>query len=359
MTKFLLAGGGTAGHVNPMLALAQSLKALDHEVLTLGTKEGLESRLVPQRGFELFTIARLPFPRKPSGYALGFPFRFLAATFRVISMIREHKIECVVGFGGYASAPAYLAAYLTRKPLVIHEANALAGIANKIGAKLTHHIAVAFANSNLKPATLTGMPIRPEIVDSVSGYDKGQARVELGLDPMMPTLLVTGGSLGAKSLNEAIIGAIDALKAAGIQVFHIVGDKANLDPVNESGYVRVSYCDRMDAAIAAADLAVSRAGSSTVSEFAACGLPAIYVPYPVGNGEQRFNAIEVVEAGGGKLVSDKEFTTQYVISEVIPILSHTATIKKMSESAKSKGIPDATERLRSLVLGAVNTNSRD
>lgn len=359
MTKFLLAGGGTAGHVNPMLALAQSLKAIDHDVLALGTKEGLESKLVPQRGFELLTIARLPFPRKPSAYALGFPFRFLAATFQVMSIIRKRKIDCVVGFGGYASAPAYLAAFLTGKTLVIHEANALAGIANKIGAKLTNHIAVAFPNSNLKSATLTGMPIRPEIVDSVSGYDKGQARIELGLDPVMPTLLVTGGSLGAKSLNEAIIGALDTLKAAGIQVFHIVGDGANLDPVNESGYVRVKYCDRMDAAIAAADLAVSRAGSSTVSEFAACGLPAIYVPYPVGNGEQRFNAIEVVEAGGGKLVSDKDFTPQYVVSDVIPILSHTATVKKMSESAKEKGIPDATERLRSLVLAAVNTNSRD
>lgn len=359
MSRFLLAGGGTAGHVNPMLALAQSLRSLDHEVVTLGTKEGLESRLVPQRGFELLTIARLPFPRKPSGYALLFPFRFMRATAQVMGMIRNRRIDCVVGFGGYASAPAYLAAFLARKPLVIHEANALAGIANRIGAKLTKRIAVAFGNSDLKPATLTGMPLRPEIVDSVAGYDKGQARVELGLDPVMPTLLVTGGSLGAKSLNETVIGSLDQLKAAGIQVFHIVGDKANLDEVRESGYVRVSYCDRMDAAIAAADLAISRAGSSTVSEFAACGLPAIYVPYPVGNGEQRFNAIDVVEAGGGKLVADKDFTLQYVISDVIPVISHTATIKKMSLAAKSKGIPDATERLRALVLEAVNTNSRD
>ena len=359
MTNFLLAGGGTAGHVNPMLALAQALRAMDHEVVTLGTKEGLEARLVPQRGFELLTIARLPFPRQPSGYAVAFPFRFLGATFQVMKMIRERKIDCVVGFGGYASAPAYLAAYLSRKPLVIHEANALAGIANRIGAKLTKSIAVAFGNSDLKPAALTGMPIRPEIVDSVAGYDKGQARVELGLDPMMPTLLVTGGSLGAKSLNETILASLEQLKAAGIQVYHIVGDKAGLGEVKEPGYVRVSYCDRMDAAIAAADLAVSRAGSSTVSEFTACGLPAIYVPYPVGNGEQRFNAIEVVEAGGGKLVADRDFTPQFVTSEVIPILSHTATIKRMSEAAKSKGIPDATERLRTLVLAAVNTNSRD
>jgi UDP-N-acetylglucosamine--N-acetylmuramyl-(pentapeptide) pyrophosphoryl-undecaprenol N-acetylglucosamine transferase len=359
VTKFLLAGGGTAGHVNPMLALAQSLRALDQEVLTLGTKEGLESRLVPQRGFELLTIARLPFPRKPSLYALTFPFKFAAAVFAILKMISAYKIEAVVGFGGYASAPAYLAAFLARKPLVIHEANALAGIANRLGAKFTKNIAVAFPNSDLSPAAITGMPLRPEIVESVSGYDKEQARIELGLNPFMTTLLVTGGSLGAKSINDAIIETRSVLNAAGIQILHIVGDRANLDEVSEPGYRRMAYCDRMDAAIAASDMAVSRAGSSTVSEFAACGLPAIYIPYPVGNGEQRFNAATIVEAGGGKLVSDSEFTAKYISTELIPLVSHSSSLRKMSQAAKSVGIPDATERLRDLVLAAVNTKSRD
>lgn len=359
MTKFLLAGGGTAGHVNPMLALAQSLRALDHEVLTLGTKEGLESRLVPQRGFELLTIARLPFPRRPSLYALGFPFKFAGAVSQILRMIKVHKIEAVVGFGGYASAPAYVAAFLARKPLLIHEANALAGIANRIGAKLTKNIAVAFPNSDLSPAAITGMPLRPEIVESVAGYDKEQARIELGLNPFMATLLVTGGSLGAKSINEAIIETRSVLNAAGIQILHIVGDRANLDEVSEAGYRRLAYCDRMDTAIAASDMAVSRAGSSTVSEFAACGLPAIYVPYPVGNGEQKFNAVTIVEAGGGKLVADADFNTDYISAELIPAISQTSNLRRMAEAAKSVGIPDATERLRDLVLAAVNTNTRD
>ncbi len=359
MTRFLLAGGGTAGHVNPMLALAQSLRTLDHEVITLGTKEGLEARLVPQRGFELLTIARLPFPRKPSGYALLFPFRFAKAVREVMRMIKAHQIAAVVGFGGYASAPAYVAAFLARKPLIIHEANALAGIANRIGAKLTKHIAVAFANSDLSPAAITGMPLRPEIVDAVAGYDKEQARLELGLNPFMTTLLVTGGSLGAKSINDAVIESKSVLNAAGIQILHIVGDRANLEEVSEPGYRRLAYCDRMDAAIAAADMAVSRAGSSTVSEFAACGLPAIYVPYPVGNGEQKFNAATLVAAGGGRLVSDRDFTAEYISGELISIMSHSSSLRRMSESAKSVGIPDATERLRDLVLAAVNTNTRD
>ena len=359
MTRFLLAGGGTAGHVNPMLALAQSLRSQDHEVLALGTKEGLETRLVPQRGFRLLTIARLPFPRKPSGYALTFPWKFAVAVAQVIKMIKTHQIEAVVGFGGYASAPAYLAAFLTRKPLIIHEANALAGIANRIGAKLTKHIAVAFPNSDLSPAAITGMPLRPEILDAVAGYDKEQARLELGLNPFMTTLLVTGGSLGAKSINEAVIASRAVLNAAGIQILHIVGDRANLEDVSEVGYRRLAYCDHMDAAIAASDMAVSRAGSSTVSEFAACGLPAVYVPYPVGNGEQKFNAATVVEAGGGKLVADQDFTAEFLATELIPAMSHSSSLRRMAEAAKSVGIPDATERLRDLVLAAVNTNTRD
>lgn len=354
MTNFLLAGGGTGGHVNPLLALAEQLRAEDHLVIALGTASGLEARLVPERGFELETIDRIPFPRKPNLAALAFPLRFIRATFKVMKLIKARDIGCVVGFGGYASAPAYLAAYLSRVPLVIHEANALAGIANRIGAKLTKNVAIAFENSDLR-GTLTGMPIRKEIVDSIAGYDKGQARVEMGLDPILPTLLVTGGSLGAKSLNEAVLAARPKLSAAGIQVLHIVGEAAGLSEASESGYRRLTYCSRMDAAIAASDFAVSRAGASTVAEFSAAGLPAVYVPYPVGNGEQRLNAVSVCAAGGGLLVEDKNFSAEFISDEVIPLISHAATLSKMSAAAKSQGIPDSTLRLRDFVLESVNT----
>ena len=356
--RFLLAGGGTAGHVNPLLALAQQLRAEGHEVFALGTKEGLEQRLVPERGFELFTVRKLPLPRKLSLNALGFPFLLLLESLRTLRLIRRHKVDAVVGFGGYASPPAYLGGWLARKPMVVHEANAIAGFANRLGAKLGGKVAIAFPNANIR-GELTGMPIRSEIIDSLSDYDKGQARVELGLDPILPTLLVTGGSLGAKSINETIINSLEVLKAAGIQVLHIVGDRAGLAEVSEPGYRRMAYCLRMDAAIAASDLAVSRAGASTVSEFSVAGLPAIYIPYPVGNGEQRLNAVTVVEAGGGEIVLDKDFSPEYVSKKVIPILSHASTLKKMSQAARSVGIEDATARLRDLVLGSVNTRADD
>lgn len=356
--RFLLAGGGTAGHVNPLLALAEALRAEQHEVFALGTKEGLEAKLVPERGFELLTVAKLPLPRKLSLSALAFPFRLVSELIRTLGYLRANKIDAVVGFGGYASPPAYLAAFLARKPFVVHEANAIAGFANRLGAKLGGEVAIAFANSNLS-GTITGMPLRKEIVDSVSGYDKGQARVELGLDPVLPTLLVTGGSLGAKRINDTIIASLDALRAAGIQVLHIVGDRANLPDLREPGYVRMSYCNRMDAAIAASDLAVSRAGASTVSEFAAAGLPAVYIPYPVGNGEQRYNAVSVIDAGGAMLVMDRDFDPAFVSERVIPTLSHAATLKSMAQASKSVAIPDSTQLLRDLVMRTVDTRARD
>jgi UDP-N-acetylglucosamine--N-acetylmuramyl-(pentapeptide) pyrophosphoryl-undecaprenol N-acetylglucosamine transferase len=359
MSRFLLAGGGTGGHVNPLLALGELLRDQKHEVLALGTTEGLESRLVPNRGFELITIPRLPLPRKLSLASLNFPFRLLSASLQVVKIIRSRKIDCVVGFGGYASAPAYLAAWITRTTLVVHEANALAGFANKLGARLTNWVAVTFPNSNLQGARVTGMPIRGEIVASVSGYDQQQARVELGLDPMLPTLLVTGGSLGAKSINDSIAASLGQLNAAGIQVLHIVGDRANLEDLSEAGYRRMAYCKAMDVAISASDFAVSRAGASTVSEFAATGLPALYIPYPIGNGEQRLNAASIVKAGGGLFIEDAEFNAEYISSTLIPLISHKKGLLKMSKAAKSEAIIDATQRLSDFVLEALDSKTRD
>jgi UDP-N-acetylglucosamine--N-acetylmuramyl-(pentapeptide) pyrophosphoryl-undecaprenol N-acetylglucosamine transferase len=359
MDEQIFIGRCTGGHVNPLLALGELLRDQKHEVIALGTKEGLESRLVPNRGFELVTIPRLPLPRRLSLDSFSYPFRLAAASFQVARLIRARSIDCVVGFGGYASAPAYLAAWFTRTTLVVHEANALAGFANKLGARLTKFVAVTFPNSNLQGARVTGMPIREEIVASASSYDQQQARIELGLDPMLPTLLVTGGSLGAKSINDSIAESLGRLNAAGIQVLHIVGDRANLEDISQDGYRRMAYCKAMDVAISASDFAVSRAGASTVSEFAATGLPAVYIPYPVGNGEQRLNAASIVKAGGGLIIADAEFNADYVSSTLIPLISHKKGLISMSKAAKSEAIIDATERLAEFVLEAMDTRARD
>jgi len=355
MTNYLLAGGGTAGHVNPLLALADQimLQPGKHNVFALGTVEGLESRLVPERGYQLLTVARLPMPRKLNGYAFKFPVAFRNAVADVKRYIKDHKIDVVVGFGGYASAPAYRAALAMGIPYVIHEANALPGYANRVGAKRASAIAITFPNTKLAKGVLSGMPLRREIVALIGNDSKKVATKFFNLDTKLTTLLVTGGSLGAKKINDTIEASRGVLDAAGIQVVHIVGDKAGLEPIHTGSYVRLNYCDRMDLAIAAADFAVARAGAATVSEFTAVGLPAVFVPYPVGNGEQRLNAQQVVAAGGAVLVEDANFTPEYVRSELIPMVSNSKLRQQMKDKALATGFGDGAKRLLKLVNGVL------
>ena len=355
MTRFLLAGGGTGGHVNPMLALADAIAHDDFEnrLWALGTAEGLEARLVPERGYELLTIDRLPFPRRLNAYAFGFIRRFLSAVKVVEGYIKEHRIDVVVGFGGYASAPAYLAARRLNIPVVVHEANALPGLANRWASRFAAATGVAFRNTRLRKISFVGMPLRREIealaISEITPEQRANARKNFGLQPDAPTLLVTGGSLGARSINETIEASRNLLSAAGIQVLHIVGDKSPLDPVATKDYVRLAYCNQMDLAISAANFAVARAGASTVSEFAAIGLPACYVPYPVGNGEQRYNVADLVDAGGSIVVADVDFTTDYVSQVLIPVISNTRELSKMAATAKSVGVADGSRQLLDLV----------
>ena len=351
MTNFLLTGGGTAGHVNPLLTVAKALalKSSENKIWALGTAAGLESRLVPAAGIELLIIEKLPFPRKPSIWALIFPLKFFRAVRKVRKYLRENKIDVVVGFGGYVSAPAYLAAKSEKVPLVIHEANALPGIANKIGNRFASAAGKAFRSVEMKHTEFVGMPIRAEIVRLASNKNPAAARAHFGLRPDQLTLLVTGGSLGAASINKTIEASRPLLEAAGIQVLHIVGGNSDLDEVSLPEYRRVRYVDQMDLAIEASDFAVSRAGAATVSEFSAIGLPALYIPYPVGNGEQKYNLQDVIATGGGVTVTDAQFTPEYVRSTLIPLLSDSKKLAEMSESAKQAGVLDGTERLISLI----------
>lgn len=360
MTNYLLAGGGTAGHVNPLLALADRIKSesANNKVFALGTAEGLEKDLVPARGYELLTVARLPFPRRLNSYALKFPRAFSAAIKHCEKLIKQNQINVVVGFGGYASAPAYLAAKRLGIPVVVHEANALPGWANKLGSKFAAATGVAFKSTPFKGAAFVGMPLRKEIQDlaheaASSKVDKAAARNHFGLDENTITLLVTGGSLGAKKINQTIEDSRKLFSAAGIQVLHIVGGNSEFAEVTSGDYRRIKYCDRMDLAIAASDFAVSRAGASTVSEFAAVGLPAVYVPYPVGNGEQKFNVGALVDAGGGLMVADSDFTPDFVAQKLVPLISNSKMISAMSSAARENGIADGTDRLFKLVQGVL------
>nr|WP_206686604.1 MULTISPECIES: UDP-N-acetylglucosamine--N-acetylmuramyl-(pentapeptide) pyrophosphoryl-undecaprenol N-acetylglucosamine transferase [Microbacterium] len=347
----MLAGGGTAGHVNPLLAVADGLRPRDahDDVLVLGTKEGLEARLVPARGYELLIVDKVPFPRRPNGAALRFPARFSRAIAQVRAHIRAHDVDIVVGFGGYASAPAYVAARREKIPFVVHEANARPGLANILGARSGALSGVAFAGTPLKGARVVGMPLRREIVDLDREGSRIEAAAFFGLDAARPVLLVFGGSLGARRLNEALTGSWRDVVAAGWQVLHATGERNEVVASDDAAYVAVPYIDRMDLAFALADAIVSRAGSATVSEISALGIPAVYVPYAVGNGEQALNAASAVEAGAARIIADADFTPGRVRSEVVPLLTDEAALTRMREAAASVGTRTGTENVIAMI----------
>ena len=355
MTTYLLAGGGTAGHVNPLLAVADRLRERHpgSTVLVLGTEEGLEARLVPERGYELLTIPRVPFPRRPNRAALRFPSRLRGTVDAVRAILRDRHVDVVVGFGGYVSAPAYLAARAERVPFAIHEANARPGIANRLGARFTPFVGTAFAGTRIRGGRVVGMPLRREIEQ----LDKFEARKEaldlFGLDGSKPTLLVTGGSSGAQRINDTVSQSVTLVLGAGWQVLHVTGAYRDaVDDPNLPGYVVLKYADRMDLALAVADLAVARAGTATVAELSALGIPAVFVPYAVGNGEQRFNARGAVEAGGAVIVHDSLFTPGWVAAELVPLLRNRARIADMAARIATVGALDGTDRMVDLVDAA-------
>ncbi|MDX6299960.1 MAG: UDP-N-acetylglucosamine--N-acetylmuramyl-(pentapeptide) pyrophosphoryl-undecaprenol [Nocardioidaceae bacterium] len=358
--KVLLAGGGTAGHTSPLLATADALRRLEDpgdpvEVTALGTPRGLEGRVVPEAGYPIEMVPPVPLPRRPSADLLRVPARLAGALRATLEVVDRLRPDVVVGFGGYVSVPAYLAARRRRVPLVVHEGNALPGLANRLGARLTTRVATSFPGTRLRHGAYVGLPIRRIVSTLDRAALREEARRNFGLDPELPTLLVTGGSQGARRLNDAVSGAQACLAAAGIQVLHVAGPNGTVTTTDVAGgppYVVVPFVDRMDLAYAAADLVVCRAGANTVTEVAAVGLPAVFVPLPIGNGEQELNARPVVDAGGGLLVRDAELTPDKVCTVVPELLGDADRLRTMSSAAAGLIPRDADEKLARMVLAA-------
>jgi UDP-N-acetylglucosamine--N-acetylmuramyl-(pentapeptide) pyrophosphoryl-undecaprenol N-acetylglucosamine transferase len=355
----VLAGGGTAGHIEPALALADALRRQDPTVgiTALGTERGLETRLVPERGYELALIPAVPLPRKPTPELITVPGR-LRGTIKAAEQILERtKADVVVGFGGYVALPGYLAAKRLGVPIVIHEANARPGLANKIGSRYAARVAVSTPDSKLRNARYIGIPLRRSIATLDRVAARPEAQAAFGLDPRSPTLLVSGGSQGARRLNEVVQQVAPALQRRGMQILHAVGPKNDMPHVDTMPgmppYIPVPYLDRMDLAYAAADMMLCRAGAMTVAELSAVGLPAAYVPLPIGNGEQRLNAQPLVKAGGGLLVDDAELTPEWVLATIVPVLSDPHRLYEMSRAAAEFGRRDADELLLGMVYEAI------
>ncbi|WP_026460864.1 undecaprenyldiphospho-muramoylpentapeptide beta-N-acetylglucosaminyltransferase [Schaalia suimastitidis] len=360
----VLAGGGTAGHVNPLLATAQVLRERGYDIAVLGTAEGLESDLVPAAGFDLTTIAKVPMPR-----------RLTPALFSLPSRLRQTVTQCerildgadaLVGFGGYVSTPAYLAARSLGLPVIIHEQNARPGLANRVGASWASTVALTFDSTPLKArkgrTITTGLPLRSAIAQLAEARrdpataltQRRDAAARLELDPDLPTLLVTGGSLGALHINEAVCGAAGDLPE-GLQVLHLTGrgkDAPVRQALAEAGVVErwkvVDYLSTMEDALAIADLVLCRSGAGTVAEMTALGLPCVYVPLPIGNGEQKLNARDHVGVGGALIIDDADLDASYVRNEVFPlVVSH--RLGEMAAASMQLGKADAAQELATLV----------
>ena len=327
MATVVLAGGGTAGHIEPALAVARQWMKTNpsDKCIFLGTKSGLENTLVPAAGFELRLIPKVAISRTPSASWLRIPFDLISSVVSSIKVVR--KGDVLVGFGGYVSAPAYIAAALSRTPIVIHEANAKPGWANRLGALFTSHLAVAHPveQGKFSDALLAGLPLRSDVatacVTSASHWDSARiaAKVRLGFPADAPLVFIMGGSQGSLAINAVVAESVSTFNNKGISVLHSVGKLNALAPP-KGGYKPVAYVDAMADAYLAADVIIARSGAVTCSEFRALGRYALFVPLPIGNGEQFVNASSLVADGRAEIITQKEFTAHFIEAQIDRLL---------------------------------------
>ena len=349
-----VAGGGTAGHIEPAMAVAEELRERGHRVIALGTTKGLEITLVPQRGFDLKLIRPVPVPRKVSKDLIMLPWNLWRTVRETKKILTDNAVNVLVGFGGYVSAPAYLAAKIAGIPVVVHEANARAGVANKLGVALGGLGLNAVGDSGLK-GRVVGIPLRAELGKDCDWPAERERAFQLwGLDRSRPVVFVTGGSQGSLSLNNAIVALVPELVANGFQVLHAYGKKNQPGPAHDH-YHPVPYIDTMAPAYAVAEVVVCRSGAMTVAEITAAGTPAIYVPLPHGNGEQGLNAAAVIKAGGAITLADAEVGTQ-LGPTLMELLGDPGRLDAMRAANQASGLADATGTIADIVISQAKKN---
>jgi UDP-N-acetylglucosamine--N-acetylmuramyl-(pentapeptide) pyrophosphoryl-undecaprenol N-acetylglucosamine transferase len=357
--RVMISGGGTAGHVNPAIALAQALDGDD--VVFVGTEQGAESTLIPAAGFPLETIDVRGFDRSRPASIFGTAVRALSAVVQTRGLIRRLTPRVVVGMGGYVSLPVCTAARLSGRPIVLHEQNIVFGLANKVCKPFARAVAVSFEETlddAGRRGRFVGNPVSAELVEADVDEARARAMDRFRLEPNRKTLLVFGGSQGARRVNEAALG-LRSLWAdrSDLQVVHILGRTESRSAVlDETGstegliYRAVAFVERMVEAYTVADLALCRGGATTLAELAVVGLPSIVVPYPFHRDRQQERQGRIFERAGASLVLvDREATADRVASEADALLSDRSRIVQMSKAASALGRPDAATRLASVV----------
>lgn len=365
----VIAGGGTGGHVLPALAVGRALVAEGHaasEVLFVGSQRGLEARLVPEAGFPVLLLPGRGIQRRLSVDNVGAVWGLLRAVVRAQVLFARRRPSVVVSVGGYASVPCALAAVVWRVPIVLVEPNARAGAANRLVSRFARSSAVQFAGTGLRNEVVTGNPVRAEVSAIGAAPDRAglrrEAKARMGVDPERTLVLVSGGSLGARRLNDATVEALDAWSDRSDLAVHLVAGARDHERVAAAVVdwrerhpgaalaVRVvPYEDDMPTALAAADVAVWRAGAS-VAELAAAALPGVLIPYPAASEDhQTINAQAVVSAGGGVLLRDADADGTRLAAALAPLLDDPSTREAMGRAALRSARADAAELIAAIV----------
>jgi UDP-N-acetylglucosamine--N-acetylmuramyl-(pentapeptide) pyrophosphoryl-undecaprenol N-acetylglucosamine transferase len=348
--KIVIVSGGTGGHIYPGIAIADEITSSHPaaEILFLGGREGLEGDVVPKAGYRIKLIWARALLRKLSYKAVSAPFVSLVGFFQALNILRKFAPQALLSTGGYASLPVVLAARLLRVPIYIHEQNVLPGVTNRLLARWAKEIFLSFEQSHdyLK-GTVTGNPVRREIMAA----DREKSRHNLGYGPQDTVVFIMGGSQGARSINQTVIASLPRLASAAgrIKLIHVVGNRdaglvdSALRPGQYPFYRKVNYLYNVAEMLAAADLAVSRAGATAIAEFTCRGLPMVLVPFPYSaEGHQDLNARVVAAAGAGIFVANSEFTPERFISL---ISDKGLDLSGMRRAAKLIGRPDAAARI--------------
>ncbi|MGH2772766.1 MAG: undecaprenyldiphospho-muramoylpentapeptide beta-N-acetylglucosaminyltransferase [Actinomycetota bacterium] len=365
--KVLIAGGGTTGHVSPAIAAAEALRKRGADILYIGTPAGPECRLVPAAGFAFEAVKITGRGNRILSFANVRAAAHLAGALRrCLAIVRRYQPSVVLGTGGYVSLPPVLAAKMRGVPIVLHEQNSVPGLANRLAARFARTVAVSFPGTERafgEAGKLVGNPVGPRLESLDRAAEQRPAREHFGLDADLPTMLIFGGSQGAASINRACLDAYHPLRALKLQVLHICGpDKFESAQIKLNSMVRegdaiawklLGYCDRMDLAYSAADLALCRSGASTIAELATVGLPAVLVPYPGSiDGDQRHNAETAATLGGARMVADAQLTSDVVVDATQRLLFDKKALSRMSKMIRRLASPGAAEKLADLVIEA-------
>jgi len=351
--KVVLAGGGTGGHVYPALAMGDALKARGHEVVYAGAADRLEGRVAPDRGYDFHPVTAPQFPRSGLARKIGFAGSLAGAILRSRALLGEVKPDLVLGVGGYIMAPTVLAAWTLGVPRAIHEANVAPGMANKLCARVSDLVFTTYEKTRGRlpgsaPKETVGCPVNPKVLKG----DREAALARYGLSPDKPVAMVVGGSLGAATLNAVALAAARMTNRPW-QLLWITGPRYHEEASRDLGAVPpgvavVGYEDRMGDAYAAADIAICRAGSSTLSELTAVGLPSLLIPSPnVTENHQEANARGLEEIGAALVMVESKLDVNAALDTITDLLADRERLTEMGGSARSQGRLGVAEQVAS------------